>query len=441
MAKEKKPEQVQTPKGTFDILPEDQKYWDRVLSVARGVAQSYGFEKIDTPIFEDAEVYTRTVGDTTDIIEKQMYSVKSRGKEKLVLRPEGTAGVARAYIDHGMHQLPQPQKFFYTGPFFRHEQPQAGRYRQFHQFGLETIGDIDPIYDAEVISVLYQTLLKLELKNLVVEINSIGCKVCRPRYKSALLKYYKPRVKDMCQDCKRRISVNPLRLLDCKEEVCQPHKKGAPHSVDKLCDECKTHFKSVLEYLDELSVPYLLNPYLVRGLDYYTKTAFEIFYEEEITQQGTQPRVGQSALGGGGRYDDLIRALSGPKAPAVGGALGFERVIGQMKKQEVKVPELWEPDVLVVQIGPSAKRKALKVFEDLRKAGIKTTHAFGKDSLKSQLTIGNRLKVKIALIIGQKEIFDETIIVREMDSGVQETIPMDRLLDRLKEKMKVERRN
>lgn len=432
---DKKQEQPRAPKGTFDILPQDQKYWERVLHVSKNLSQNYGFEKIDTPVFESGEVYSTTVGEATDVIEKQMYYLKSRGKEKLVLRPEGTAGVARAYLENALFQLPQPQKLYYHGPFFRHEQPQAGRFRQFHQFGLETIGDGDPIYDAEIINVFFQILTKLELKNLVIEMNSIGCKVCRPRYKASLLKYYKPRQKNLCVDCKRRLAINPLRLLDCKEESCAPYKANAPQFVDKLCEECKTHFKLVLEYLDELAVPYILNPHLVRGLDYYTKTVFEIFSDENMGNAA--PRAAQAALGSGGRYDDLVRMLGGrDKVSAVGGAIGFERVIGQMKKQGVKLHNIWEPEVLIVQIGPSAKKKALKLFEDLRKSGIKVTHSFGKDSIKSQLSIGNRLKVKMALILGQKEIFDESIIIREMDSGVQETIPMDQLVERLKEKLR-----
>lgn len=423
-------EEIALPKGTFDILPSDEKYWERVENIAKNISREYGFVKIETPIFEHSNVYLRTIGEATDVVEKQMYYLKN--KDKLVLRPEGTAGVARAYITNGLFEQSQPVKLFYFGPFFRHEQPQSGRFRQFHQFGLEVIGDQDPINDAEVINIFFEIFNKLGVKNLVIELNSIGCKTCRPKFKSALLKYYRPKVKNLCQNCKQRIDANPLRLLDCKEESCQQFIENAPQIVDKLCEDCKNHFKSVIEYLDELGLPYNLNPYLVRGFDYYTKTVFEIFYEDNIENH----KRGQLALASGGRYDYLVKELGGRLAFAFGGAFGFERVIGQIKKQNVKINDLFDPEVFVVQLGPIAKKKALKLFENLRKNGFKAAQAFGKDSLATQLSRADRLKVKTALILGQKEIFDESIIIKEMDTGVQETVPMEKLIERLKEKLR-----
>lgn len=423
-------EEIALPKGTFDILPSDEKYWEKVENVAKNISREYGFNKIETPVFEHSIVYLRTIGEATDVVEKQMYYLKN--KDKLALRPEGTAGVARAYITNGLFEQPQPVKLFYFGPFFRHEQPQSGRFRQFHQFGWEVIGDQDPINEAEIINILCEILYKLGIKNLVIELNSIGCKVCRPKFKSVLLKYYRPKVKNLCQNCKQRIDVNPLRLLDCKEENCRQFIENAPQIVDKLCEECKNHFKLVIEYLDELGLPYILNPHLVRGFDYYTKTVFEIFYEDNIENH----KPGQLALASGGRYDYLVKELGGRPAPAVGGAFGFERVIGQMKKQNIKINDLFEPEVFVVQFGPIAKKRALKLFENLRKNGFKAAQSFSKDSLATQLGRADRLKVKTALILGQKEIFDETIIIKEMDTGVQETVPMEKLIDRLKEKLR-----
>lgn len=424
-------EEIALPKGTFDILPSDEKYWERVENVAKNISREYGFVKIETPIFEHSNVYLRTIGEATDVVEKQMYYLKTKG-DKLVLRPEGTAGIARAYLVNGLFEQPQPVKLFYFGPFFRYEQPQSGRFRQFHQFGLELIGDQDPINDAEIINILCEIFNKFGVKNLAIELNSIGCKLCRPKFKSALLKYYRPKVKNLCQNCKQRIDVNPLRLLDCKEEGCRKFIENAPQIVDKLCEDCKNHFKLVIEYLDELGLPYILNPHLVRGFDYYTKTVFEIFYEDSIENH----KPNQLALASGGRYDYLVKELGGRAAPAVGGAFGFERLIGQMKKQNVKINDLFEPEVFVIQLGPTAKKKALKLFENLRKSGFKAAQSFGKDSLATQLARADRLKVKTALILGQKEIFDESIIIKEMDTGVQETIPMEKLMERLKEKLR-----
>lgn len=435
-AKAKK--QFQAPKGTFDILPEDQKYWEKVRKVIKHVALGYGFERIDTPLIESADLYTLSAGETTDVVEKQMYTFKSRGGDSLTLRPEGTISVMRSFLEHGMQQLPQPVKLYYMAPMFRYEQPQAGRYRQHHQAGFEILGDQDPIYDAQIIHVCLLAGEELGLKNLSVEINSIGCSKCRPTYRSQLLRYYRSRTAKLCKDCKRRIKKNPLRLLDCKEEKCQQMHVNAPNLIDHLCQECHDHFKLVLEYLDETGIPYVLNPHLVRGFDYYTKTVFEVFLEDEHVEGGSEKSHTRSklALGGGGRYDNLAKTLGSKDVPAVGGSLGMERIIGVMKKQDVKVPALFKPDVFLIQLGALSKKKSLRLFEDLRKAGIVVAESFGKDSIKAQLRSADRLGVKISLILGQKEAIDGVVLLREMDSGVQESVDLEKIIKVVKERLK-----
>lgn len=439
MAKLKKP--IQVPKGTFDILPDDQKYWEKVRSVVKRVAQSYGFERIDTPIFEYSDLYLASVGEATDVVEKQMYSFKSKGGDTLSLRPEGTAGVARAYIENGMTNLPQPVKLYYIGPMFRYEQPQAGRFRQFRQAGIEVIGDLDPIYDAEAINAFVVICRELGLRNLNVEMNTIGCNKCRSEFRSQLLRYYKPRAAKLCRDCKRRIKENPLRLLDCKEEKCEQIKAHAPNFIDHLCEECHNHFKAVLEYLDETEIPYSLNPHLVRGFDYYTKTVFEVFLEDEHISGddgGNEKthRRSKLALGGGGRYDNLVKLLGGKDAPAVGAGLGLDRIIGAMKQQGVKIPPLYKPDVFLIQLGALSKKKCLKLYEELRQSGIAVAEAFGKDSIKTQLRAADREGTALSLILGQKEAIDGVIIVREMSSGAQETVPLEKVIKIIKDKLK-----
>ncbi|MBI3671598.1 histidine--tRNA ligase [Candidatus Azambacteria bacterium] len=437
MARTKK-QSFQTPKGTFDILPSEQKYWEKVREVFKNVSMHYGFGRIDTPIFEDADLYEATVGETTDIIERQMYVFKSKGKDTLALRPEGTASIARSYVENGMINLSQPVKLSYIGPMFRYEQPQSGRYRQFHQVGFEILGDQDPVYDAQIINVFLKFCAQLGLKNLNVEVNSIGCKQCRASYRTQLLRYYKPRLRGVCADCKKRAKLNPLRLLDCKEEKCQPIKANAPSLVDNLCKECHDHFKLVLEFLDELAVPYSLNPHMVRGLDYYTKTVFEVFLEDEHLEGGSEKTHKKSklAIGGGGRFDDLIKMVGGKSTPAVGAALGMERVIGVMKKQGIKVSDHSKPQVFLVQVGDLGKKKCVKLFDELSDAGLHVLESFGRNSLSSQLRIADKFGAKMALIIGQKEAIDGDVIMRDMESGAQENIPIEKIVKTIKERIK-----
>jgi histidyl-tRNA synthetase len=428
----------QAPRGTFDILPKDQKYWEKVRDVAKKISLHFGFERIDTPLFENADLYEASVGVSTDILERQMYVFKTRGKDVVALRPEGTAGVARAYVENGMMNMPQPVKLYYIGPMFRHERPQAGRFRQFHQVGFEVLGDMDPIYDAQIINLFVRVCGDLGLKNLNVEINSIGCKVCRPIYRKQLLKYYRTRIKGACTDCKKRIKINPLRLLDCKDEKCQPIKVNAPNLIDNLCKECHDHFRSVLEFLDELEIPYSLNPHLVRGLDYYTKTVFEVFLEDEHLEKHSETTHKRSklAIGGGGRFDNLIKIVGGKDTPAVGAALGVERVIDIMKLQNIKIADIIKSQVFLVQIGDLGRKKSLKLSNELSKAGIYVSEAFGRNSISSQLRIADKFGTKISLIIGQKEAIDGDIILRDMETGSQEVMPIENIIKTVKERLK-----
>lgn len=418
---------LMTVTGMRDILPQDQRYWDKVRQVAEQIAHDYGYDRIDTPILEQAELFVRGVGAQTDIVEKEMFSFVDQGDDHLVLRPEGTASVVRAYIQHGMLNNPQPVKFFYLGPLFRHEKPQSGRYRQFSQFGFEAIGEDNPALDAQLILMGWNSLNDLGLES-VIQVNSIGCKECREEYKKALVKYYKTKTKLLCESCKNRLVKNPLRLLDCKEEGCKKVKEDAPQILDYLDDECKDHFMKVVGYLDELDLPYVLNPYIVRGLDYYTRTIFEYWSTDDLE--------GKNALGGGGRYDGLVQMLGGREAtPACGLAMGMDRIVAKMREKNIEIPEE-RIDVFIAQLGDAAKKKAMVMYENLRKnKGFTVSQAFHKDSLKKQLEIANKMRVKFTLIIGQKEIGDGTIMLRDMQGGVQEVIDFNKIERELKKRL------
>ncbi len=415
-----------------DILPEDQKYFQYIYNVVADIADFYGFEKIETPIVEETELFIRGVGVSTDIVEKEMYSFRTKGGDNLSLRPEMTSPIARAFIQHGMHSWPQPVKLWYFGPCFRYERPQAGRYRQFWQFGFEILGEESPAIDALIIQIFYNILQQLKIKDLIIQINSIGDSQCRPYYKKLLSNYFRSRQNSLCFNCKRRLRENVLRILDCKEEKCQPIKAQAPQILDHLCDGCKTHFKEVLEYLDELEISYNLNPYLVRGLDYYTRTVFEIFSQKDL--QENTPR--QSAFGGGGRYDKLIKLLRGKDTPACGGAVGVERIVEYLKQTGIKLKEQLPPKIFLAQIGFLAKRKSLMLLEKFRKAKIKVAESLGRDSLRAQLAKANAIKAKYTLIIGHQEALENKIIIRDMETGGQEIVKLDRVVEKIRKKLK-----
>ncbi len=422
---------LQSPKGMRDILPVDQLWWDRVKKISQDIADFYNFSRIDTPILESAEIFEKSTGSATDIVEKQIYYIKSKGKDRLALRPEGTAGIVRAYSEHGLSRLSQPLKLYYFGPFFRYESPQAGRYRQFYQVGFEILGgESDPVYDAQVILAGYRLIEELKIKNLTIEINSLGCRSCRAVYRRKLQDYYKKFRIKICRDCRRRLSLNPLRLLDCKNENCQAIKTKAPIMMDHLCSACRSHFRLVLEYLDELSLSYILNPYLVRGLDYYNRTVFE------FTVDPIAKRVG--SLGGGGRYDDLGEMLGAKKGslPAIGASLGVERLIEAMKEQGTEAVFKSKIKVFLVQIGQPAKKRALRLIEEFHKSGVKILESLGKESLKAQLRVADKEEAAIALILGQREVFEDNIIIRNMKSGAQETVPLPKVVEEVRKRIK-----
>jgi len=418
----------QPPRGK-DILPIEERYWKLVRDKADSIARAYGYEPIETPLLEETSLFIRAVGKQTDVVEKQMFSFLDQGEDNLTLRPEGTAPVARAYVNHGMLNLPQPVKFFYLGSMFRHERPQSGRYRQFHQFGCEILGDMKPVIDAElvILGVRYFSDLGIDVD---VQINSIGDANDRARYKEKLVAHYRSHRASLCEDCKARLSKNPLRVLDCKEEGCRKVRASAPQIVDFLSEDNKNHFMKVLEFLDEADVNYSMDPYLVRGLDYYTHTVFE-FVPRGAKEEDGAPQ----ALGGGGRYDALVETLGGRPTPAAGFAIGLERAILQLKEKNVVVPEPPKPTVYMAQLGEPAKRKAFGVFEELRRAGVPVAATFTKDSLKSQMEIANRLGVKYTILLGQKEILDGTIIIRDMDAGIQEIVDVKKVAIEIKKKL------
>jgi histidyl-tRNA synthetase len=420
---------LQSLSGMHDILPEDQPYLKKINKSVESVANYYNFQRIDTPILEQAEVFVKGAGTATDLIEKEMYTFRTKGQDLVALRPEFTAGIVRSYIEHGMYNMPQPVKLWTTGPCFRHERPQAGRYRQFLQFNLEAIGDKNPSIDGQIIQMSYDILKDLSFKNISIEVNSIGDSECRPYFKKILTSYFKSKRSSLCADCQRRVKENPLRLLDCKEEKCQRIKAGAPQIIDHLCEACHAHFKQVLEFLDELELPYTLNPYLVRGFDYYTKTVFEIV---EKSEEGAN----QGSLVGGGRYDGLVKLLGGRDTPAMGAAGGVDRIINLMKTRELKSDKKQEkPEIFLAQLGQMAKRKSLKLFEEFRAAKIPVAESFSKDSLRSQLNTANKMGIRWVLIFGQKEALESFITLRDMDNGVQKEITLDKVVEEMKEKI------
>ncbi|MFU8796111.1 MAG: histidine--tRNA ligase [Dehalococcoidia bacterium] len=401
------------PRGTFDILPEEHVYWKYAEEKAVFWCRLYGYRPLSMPIFEDAQVFTRTVGGGTDIVDKEMYIFQDKGGQDLALRAEGTAPVCRAYLEHGMFNLAQPVKLYYIGPAFRYERPQAGRYRQHHQFGYEALGEADPVLDAEVIEMAWRLFLSLGLPGVSIQLNSIGCKSCRPGFLEVLKQHYSVRAENVCPDCRGRLARNPLRLLDCKKDYCGSLAEAAPKTLDYICDDCRSHFESVRDYLGRLGIPFHLNHRLVRGLDYYTRTVFEVEPEE---------MGGQSSLGGGGRYDDLIETLGGRPTPAVGFAAGLERIVLNLKKANQDIPPLPGPVAYVAYLGQEAKSEAIRLASELRKDGLAVIMATGDKSLKAQMRHADSLGSAYVVILGKEEIQNRTAVVRNMSSGEQLTV-------------------
>jgi histidyl-tRNA synthetase len=410
----------QSIKGTQDILPEAEAYWSHVTDTTRVLARRFGFEQISTPMFETTALFTRGVGEDTDIVSKEMYTWTDRGRENepgesLTLRPEFTAGVMRAYIEHGFASRPQPQKLYSIGPIFRREKPQKGRYRQFHQFNAEIIGSADPVADFEILLLTYSLYRELGFKNLTFQINSTGDPECKPRYVEALRAHLLPNVDKLAPTDRDRLTRNPLRVLDSKERETLPFLAAAPHIIDYLNDDCRTHFQEVLSYLDAVGIAYQINHRLVRGLDYYTKTVFELWGEG---------LGAQAALCGGGRYDGLVELLGGPPTPGVGFATGLERIIMSMQDQGITPPALQKPEIFIAYLSDAARRVAIKLVTDLRNAGIGARIAFGGRSLKAQMRDADRTGSRFALILGDDEVAAQTVILRDLAHSEQHAIPL-----------------
>jgi histidyl-tRNA synthetase len=418
--------------GMPDILPRDMRFYDMVEKVALKIANYYGYEHVVTPVLEYSDLFQKGTGQSTDVVQKQMYAFEAEGGASLALRPEFTPSLVRAYIQHGMASWPQPVKLCEVGPVFRHERPQSGRLREFRQFELDAFGENDPVLDVQIIFMFFEILKAVGIGDITIQVNSIGCSKCRPNYRKVLREYYRGRERSLCKDCRVRKKVNLLRLLDCKDEKCERLKTGAPEVVDHLCMECHNHLKEVLETLDSLELPYALAPHLVRGLDYYTKTVFEMFALSGAEEQGEK----MIALAGGGRFDDLTKLLGGGATPAVGGSLGMERVIARMKKLGIKAPHEKEARIFLVHLGDLAKRKSLKLLEDFRSSGLLVKEALGRPSIRAQMELANKMQIDYALILGHQEVAEDTIIIRDMKSGSQEVIPIARVIKELKKRLK-----
>ena len=413
----------QRPTGTLDVLPEAQPYWYHVRAHARRLAELAGFERIDLPIFEATELFARGVGEGTDIVDKEMYSFTDKGDHKITLRPEFTASVVRAYVENGMRVLPQPVKLYTFGPIFRYERPQAGRYRQHTQFNVEILGEQDPAADLEVMLLAWDLYASLGFRDLAFQLNSTGCPQCKPGYVALLKEYYAGHRDKICQDCRRRLERNTLRVLDCKAGQCQPIIAGAPHILDHLCAECAEHFATLREYLDLLHRSYTINHRLVRGLDYYTKTVFEVW----------AAGIGaQAAVCGGGRYDGLAELLGGPPTAGVGFGSGLERIILVMEQLGVEVPPLPAPRVFLAHLGPQARREALRLADALRRADVGTWLPFGERGLRSQLREAGKRAMRYVVILGEDELASGTATVRDMQTGEQTSVELAELVEWLR---------
>lgn len=409
------------PRGTADFLPGDVAKWKYLEDKARDLCRRYHFLEVRTPIFEYTELFQRGVGETTDIVEKEMYTFTDRAGRSLTLRPEGTAPVVRAFVENKVYAQPQPTKWFYIGPMFRYERPQTGRMRQFHQFGVEVFGARDPGLDAEIIALGRDYYEEIGLTGVTAEINSVGCPACRPVHREKLVAFLTPRREKLCRDCQARLDRNPLRVLDCKNESCREITAEAPKITDFLCDECGPHFEAVKETLDLLGVNYRINPRLVRGLDYYTQTSFEYVLEGLGAQAGT--------LGGGGRYNGLVEEIGGGDVPGIGFALGLDRILVALKDQGIQLPVGRRLDCYVVTLGEEARKRAIPLLAELRRAGCSAERDVLDRKMKGQMKAADRERSRYVVILGEEELSRDAAVVKEMATGRQEEVRLDRLVD------------
>jgi len=411
------------PRGTQDVLPRESSRWQYVESKFRDICRLYGYHELRTPTFEETELFTRSIGEHTDIVGKEMYTFLDRGERSMTLRAEGTAPIVRAYVQHKLHGERPVNKFYYITSVFRYERPQAGRYREHHQVGVEAFGSQDPALDAEVIALGVQYLDSLGVHGTELKINSVGCPECAPQYKEALKKDVKPFLKELCETCQVRYDTNPLRMLDCKVPSCKEFTVNIPSIVDHLCQDCGNHLKAVLRYLDDLGISYTLDPRLVRGLDYYTKTAFEI----QSAELGAQ-----STVIGGGRYDGLVSEMGGPPTPAVGFGLGIERALVIMEAQGIEVPVVGNPQVFVITLGEAPREVGIRLLSDLRHAGIAAETDYSGKSMKSQMKAADRERVRFTIIIGEDELARGMVKIRDMETSEETDVSIGEAVNRLK---------
>ncbi|HHT02324.1 MAG TPA: histidine--tRNA ligase [Firmicutes bacterium] len=400
------------PRGTNDITPETIARWHHIEERVRQICREFNYQEIRTPVFEHTELFVRGVGDTTDIVEKEMYTFQDRGGRSLTLRPEGTAAVVRAHLQG---KLPLPAKYYYLGPVFRYERPQAGRFRQHTQFGVEVFGTQHPAVDAEIIALAVEFFRRFDLVDLEVNVNSLGCPVCRPKYRKKLLDYLTAAGGCFCQDCRNRIERNPLRILDCKQPECREVASGAPAVLDVLCAECHDHFAELQRYLTRLGIKYRVNPRIVRGIDYYTKTVFEII---------SQDLGAQDTVCGGGRYDGLFAAFGGPPTPATGFGMGLERLLAVLEKSDYQFPKPPRLDVFVAPMGPQAMAVAVQLLQELRQAGLRCDMDYLGRSLRAQMRQADKLDSHFAVLLGEQELEQGVAAVRAMDGGQQVAVPL-----------------
>ena len=407
---------IKSIRGFHDILPESIKRWHFIEDAAKYIFELYGFSEIRIPVLEFTDVFARSLGTTTDIVEKEMYTFTDRDGSSLTLRPEGTAGIVRAYIENSMYAKTSISKLYYTGMMFRHERPQKGRFRGFYQIGAELIGPEEPSSDAEIVTMLWRFFEEIKLTLfLVLEISSLGDQNCRLKYKEKLIQYFIPQKDELCEDCQRRLQVNPFRILDCKQKRCKEIAADAPSMLDNLCEECETHFNTVKDNLTSVGIPFTINPKIVRGLDYYTRTVFEITTEE---------LGAQNAVAAGGRYDGLVKELGGPSTPAVGFAMGIERIVLLQEKAQ---PEGFqkEIDVFIAHLGEEARKVAFPLANELRENGVSTETDYGVKSLKSQLKRADKLGVNYTFIIGEEELNRGLVKIRNMKESTEEDMKID----------------
>lgn len=403
-------------KGTQDLLP-NESYKNRyVEQTMLDIASKFGYKEIRTPVFEHTELFSRGVGDTTDVVQKEMYTFDDKGGRSITLRPEGTAGAMRAFLEHGLFNEPLPQKVSYLTSCYRYEKPQAGRLREFHQFGVECLGTAAPAADAELISLAHEIFSHLGVEGLRLEINSIGCPTCRKKYHEALHSYFESKKADLCETCLDRLGRNPMRILDCKSPVCSEIAKDAPKVLDYICEDCSAHFEVVKKHLDAMNIPYVVNPTIVRGLDYYTRTVFE-FVSEQIGAQGT--------VCGGGRYDGLAEQLGGNSTPSLGFALGIERLMLLMQAQNTPLPEEEKPDLYIASMGEEATVLAAKLAASLREEGISVQYDVAGRSVKAQMKFANKLGVRNTVVIGDSEIESGKVTVKDMNGGESVEMELD----------------